>query len=74
MTRPAAHFGCAAEMVVADAGPLIHLDELNCLSLLADFHEVHVPETVWAEVLQHRPQAFECALVIDFQINSFQIG
>ncbi|MFZ2393300.1 hypothetical protein [Rhodoferax sp.] len=50
-------------MVVADAGPLIHLDELNCLSLLADFSEVRVPEAVWAEVLQHRPQALECRQV-----------
>ena len=43
--------------VVCDAGPLIHLDELGCLDLLADFRAVHVPEQVWQEVEQHRPSA-----------------
>lgn len=45
--------------VVCDAGPLIHLDELDCLSLLADFEMVLVPEQVWQEVAQHRPQALK---------------
>ena len=27
-------------VVVCDAGPLIHLDELGCLGLLSDFREV----------------------------------
>lgn len=44
-------------VVVADAGPLIHLDELQCLDLLGDFAEVQVPEAVWREVEQHRPGA-----------------
>ena len=43
--------------MVCDAGPLIHLDELGCLDLLADFSEVLVPEAVWREVRQHRPSA-----------------
>ena len=43
--------------VVCDAGPLIHLDELGCLDLLADFRAVYVPEHVWQEVGQHRPGA-----------------
>ena len=34
-------------LVVCDAGPLIHLDELGCVDLLSDFSEVLVPETVW---------------------------
>ena len=29
--------------VVCDAGPLIHLDELNCLELFADFEEIVLP-------------------------------
>jgi predicted nucleic acid-binding protein len=45
--------------VVCDAGPLIHLDELDCLSLLTDFEMVLVPEQVWQEVAYHRSQAFE---------------
>jgi len=45
--------------VIADAGPIIHLDELACLDVLADFEKVYVPEAVWLEVLTHRPQAME---------------
>lgn len=36
-------------LVVCDAGPLIHLDEVGALDLLEDFAEVLVPEAVWAE-------------------------
>ena len=43
-------------VVVADAGPLIHLDELGCLDLLADFTAVHTSQLVWREVLRHRPK------------------
>ena len=43
--------------VVCDAGPLIHLDELGCLDLLTDFQTVLVPEQVWREVENHRPDA-----------------
>ena len=45
--------------IVSDAGPLIHLDEIGCLDLLEDFGSVMVPDQVWGEVLQHRPQALE---------------
>jgi predicted nucleic acid-binding protein len=44
-------------VVICDAGPLIHLDELGCLDLLADFTRVLVPEAVWNEVHKHRPAA-----------------
>jgi predicted nucleic acid-binding protein len=43
--------------VVCDAGPLIHLDELDCLDLLADFEAILVPEQVWLEIENHRPSA-----------------
>lgn len=42
-------------LVVCDAGPLIHLDELACIDLLEDFVEIYVPEQVWQEVKTHRP-------------------
>lgn len=45
------------QTVVCDAGPLIHLDELNCLGLLKDFTELIVPEAVWQEVELHRSGA-----------------
>lgn len=40
-------------VVIADAGPVIHLDELGCLYLLADFGRVIIPEMVWMEVHRH---------------------
>ncbi len=43
--------------VVLDAGPIIHLDELGCLSVLSDFHDLLVPVAVWEEVQDHRPAA-----------------
>jgi len=48
-------------IVVADAGPLIHLDELGCLDLLTDFSTAYTTQPVWREVVRHRstltPQA-----------------
>ncbi|MES1244354.1 MAG: DNA-binding protein [Acidobacteriota bacterium] len=46
-------------IAVADAGPLIHLDELDSLDLLADFASVLVPDAVWNEVQRHRPRALD---------------
>jgi predicted nucleic acid-binding protein len=43
--------------VVCDAGPLIHLDELDSIDLLLDFDQVLVPQSVWREVARHRPRA-----------------
>ena len=37
-----------ATLVVCDAGPLIHLDQLDCLDLLADFSRVVVPDVCGA--------------------------
>src|SRR5437868_10328296 len=48
-----------ALLVVCDAGPLIHLDQLDCLDLLSDFSRVVVPDVVWREVELHRPIALE---------------
>ena len=44
---------------VFDAGPIIHLDELNCLDLLCDFQEIILTDTVWEEINQHRPLALK---------------
>ena len=43
--------------VVCDAGPIIHLDELDCLDLLSDFSEVILPQDVYAEIDRHRQAA-----------------
>ena len=50
MTKPSAK-------VICDAGPFIHLDELNCLDLLADFKEIILPTVVEKEISEHRPSA-----------------
>lgn len=50
-----------APAVVADAGPLIHLDELDALDVLTDYSEIWVPEEVWNEVALHRPRALQHA-------------
>lgn len=44
-------------IVVCDAGPIIHLDELGQLALLNDFSEILIPQVVWQEVQKHRSQA-----------------
>jgi predicted nucleic acid-binding protein len=43
------------EAAVADAGPLIHLDELEQLDLLEIYSKVWVPSTVALEAEYHRP-------------------
>src|SRR5438105_14225267 len=43
-------------VTVADAGPLIHLDELGCLDLLEGFGVLHVPLQVKREIATHRPR------------------
>ena len=42
--------------VVCDAGPLIHLDELDCLDLLGNFGKILIPKIVWNEAIAHRPR------------------
>jgi predicted nucleic acid-binding protein len=42
-------------IVICDTGPVLHLDELECLYLLKDFHQVILPETVVREIEEHRP-------------------
>ncbi|MDO9141315.1 MAG: hypothetical protein Q7U38_13445 [Methylobacter sp.] len=41
------------QIIIADAGPIIHLDELNSLNILADFEQVLVPDAMWCEIEQH---------------------
>ncbi|MCX7068266.1 MAG: DNA-binding protein [Methylococcales bacterium] len=53
-------------IVIADAGPIIHLDELNSLNLLTDFDKIIIPETVWQEVQHHRSQALHHATDLEF--------
>ena len=44
-------------VAIADAGPLIHLDELAALDVLGDYPQILIPASVWDEVERHRPNA-----------------
>ncbi len=37
---------------VADAGPIIHLNEVGCLPFLRVFDALHIPDAVWAETVE----------------------
>ena len=52
-------------LAVADAGPLIHLDELAALDVLSDYAEVVVPNAVWLEVLHHQPAALQQQAIVN---------
>jgi predicted nucleic acid-binding protein len=45
---------------VADTGPLIHLAEVGCLTLLSIFEDLHIPEGVWREA--ERPPSIRLEL------------
>ena len=45
--------------VILDAGPIIHLDEIDSLHLLLDFKRLILPDAVWREVEYHRPSIFK---------------
>ncbi|HMW14581.1 MAG TPA: hypothetical protein PKC34_03440 [Pseudomonadales bacterium] len=64
MIEPLPAYRDGTVMVVSDAGPLIHLDELGCIHLLADFQGVQVPDAVWIEVERHRPLALQHSDVV----------
>jgi len=51
-------------IVVADAGPLIHLDELQQIHLLESLAPIIVPEAVWSEVMQHRPDVLKAGFLV----------
>ena len=63
-----------AKTVILDAGPLIHLDELGCLILLADFQERIVPAAVWDEVERHRFSAFHSNTLTFIKLEPVRIS
>ena len=44
--------GTGAIAVVSDAGPLIHLAEIDALHLLSIFARLHIPQAVWLEITE----------------------
>jgi predicted nucleic acid-binding protein len=61
--------------VICDAGPIIHLDEINCLNLLNDFKEIILPFSVEREIAAHRPSALTASsLNVKRLAESLDIG
>jgi predicted nucleic acid-binding protein len=61
--------------VICDAGPVIHLDEVNCLDLLDDFDEIIIPITVEKEIEEHRPSALHSSsLTLKRHVGRVEIG
>jgi predicted nucleic acid-binding protein len=60
----------AGSIVVCDAGPLIHLDELKCLNLLDIYSRVMVPERVWFEVQRYRASALRRKTITLVRVDS----
>lgn len=48
-----------SKTAICDAGPIIHLDELNALELLSDFNPIIIPKTVQIEIIRHRARALQ---------------
>ncbi len=46
-----------SSILIADAGPIIHLDELDALDILSPFDLLLISPVVWQEVKFHRPSA-----------------
>jgi len=44
--------GTGSISAVSDAGPLIHLAEIDCLSLLSILESLHIPDAAWSEATE----------------------
>ncbi len=44
--------GTGEVSAISNAGPLTHLTEIGCLSLLCTFESLHIPDTVWLETVE----------------------
>ena len=61
--------------IICDAGPIIHLDEINCINLLDDFEEIILPRSVEKEILLHRQSALTGSnLPVTRQAATLEIG
>ena len=54
--------------VVCDAGPVIHLSELDSLHILNDFQTILIPNSVYNEILKHAPLVPEIDLMVASEI------
>ncbi len=65
----------SSSRVICDAGPIIHLDEINCLNLLNSFEEIILPLSVEREIAVYRPSALAgSSLTVRRQAESLDIG
>lgn len=59
--------GAGDEVAVVDAGPLIHLAEINALHTLTVCSTLHLPHAVWAETVEQGRVSADS--LIQFQIS-----
>ena len=65
----------SSSRVICDAGPIIHLDEINCLNLLNSFEEIILPLSVEREIAVYRPSALVgSSLTVRRQAESLDTG
>ena len=65
----------SSSRVICDAGPLIHLDEINCLNLLNSFEEIILQLSVEREIAAYRPSALAgSSLTVRRQAENLDIG
>lgn len=55
-----------ARSIVCDTGPIIHLDELGCLDLLADFEKILLSLSVVEEIEKHLQLKNKILVILDF--------
>ncbi|MBI5416454.1 hypothetical protein HZA55_00670 [Candidatus Poribacteria bacterium] len=56
-------------VAICDAGPIIHLDELDALYLL-DFYSLIISKTVQTEITKHRPDALRQSEIKIIELTS----
>ena len=62
----------AVQTVVADSGPLLHLEEIGCLHLLADFKRILLPNAIAPQIEYYRTLALQSKInfeKVDVAIN-----
>ncbi len=64
--------------VVVDAGPVIHLKEICCLSYLQIFPTLHIPDAVWTETVGHghltKEELNELENIKRHTVNNLDVG
>ncbi len=66
--------GAGRLTAVADTGPLIHIAEIDCLSLLAQFDDLHIADAVWLEAQKPQSIRSQLAFAIRHTLDSGEVA